>query len=70
MSSYGVRNFNKWDNRKTDKIKKLEDTVSELTEKIKIVETREIAVEKKHTREKVKLLITKINVKKAKQNFK
>ena len=70
MSSYGVRNFNKRDNRKTDKIKKLEDTVSELTEKIKIVETREIAVEKKHTREKVKLLITKINVKKAKQNFK
>ena len=65
-----MRNFNKWDNRKTDKIKKLEDTVSELTEKIKIVETREIAVEKKHTREKVKLLITKINVKKAKQNFK
>ena len=65
-----MRNFNKRDNRKTDKIKKLEDTVSELTEKIKIVETREIAVEKKHTREKVKLLITKINVKKAKQNFK
>ena len=65
-----MRNFNKRDNRKTDKIKKLEYTVSELTEKIKIVETREIAVEKKHTREKVKLLITKINVKKAKQNFK
>ena len=65
-----MRNFNKRDNRKTDKITKLEDTVSELTEKIKIVETREIAVEKKHTREKVKLLITKINVKKAKQNFK
>ena len=65
-----MRNFNKRDNRKTDKIKKLEDTVSELTEKIKIVETREIVVEKKHTREKVKLLITKINVKKAKQNFK
>ena len=70
LSSYGVRNFNKRERRKTNKITKLEDTVSELTEKIKIVETREIAVEKKHTREKVKLLITKINVKKAKQNFK
>ena len=33
LSSYGVRNFNKRERRKTDKIKKLEDTVSELTEK-------------------------------------
>ena len=40
--------------RKTDKIKKLEYTVSELTEKIKIIETREITVEKKYTREKSK----------------
>ena len=32
----------------------IEDTVSEPAEKIKIVETREIAVEKKYTREKSK----------------
>ena len=32
----------------------IEDTVSELAEKIKIVETREIAVENKYTREKSK----------------
>ena len=54
LSSYGVRNFNKRERRKTNKITKLEDTVSELTEKIKIVETREIAVEKKYIREKSK----------------
>ena len=49
-----MRNFNKRERRKTNKITKLEDTVSELTEKIKIVETREITVEKKYIREKSK----------------
>ena len=52
LSHFGVRNFNEWERRKTDKIKKLEETVTELTEKTEIIETREIALEKNYNREK------------------
>ena len=58
LSHYGVRNF-KRERHKVDKIKKLEDAVSKLTEKMKIIEKREIAFEKNYNREKSKAIYYK-----------
>ena len=69
LSRFGVRNFNKRERRKTNKIKKLEETVTKLTEKIKIIETREIPLEKSYNREKSKAIYYKSKCKKVNEKL-